>query len=137
MGRDKDKKQVGGTPGKTKKSPKKDPGTPKLSPPSLGETPSAESDSPLDSSTPSPLHSDPSGLPDSLEMQVVVVNGTLYQQKVDDRGKVELIPLPKVVVAASNLGARRTLIEELNQSISSSSTTQNHHLGMLEVKQGK
>ena len=102
MGRDKDKKQEGGTPGKTKKSPKKHPGTPKLSPPSLGETPSAESDS----STPSPHHSDPSGLLDSLEMQLVVINGALYQQKVDDKGKVELIPLPKVMVAALNVGAR-------------------------------
>ena len=106
MGKDKDKKQEGGTPGKTKKLPKKHPGTPKLSLPSLGETPSTESDSPLDSSTPSPHHSDPSGLPDSSEMQVVVVNGALYQQKVDDKGKVELIPLPKVMVAASNVGAR-------------------------------
>ena len=123
MGRDKDKKQEGGTPGKMKKSPKKHPGMPKLSPPSLGETPSTESDSPLDSSTPSPHHSDPSGLPNSSEMQVVVINGTLYQQKVNDKGKVELIPLPKVVVAASNVGARQTLIQELDQSISSSSTT--------------
>ena len=106
MGRDKDKKQEGETPSKTKKSPKKHPGMPKLSPPSLGKTPSAESDSPLDSSTPSPFHFDPSGLPDSLEMQLVVINGALYQQKVDDKGKVELIPLPKVVVAASNVGAR-------------------------------
>ena len=106
MGRDKDKKQVGGTSGKMKKSPKKDPEMPKLSSPSLGKTFSAESDSPLDFSTPSPLHSDPSGLPDSLEMQVVVVNGALYQQKVDDKGKVELIPLSKAVVAALNVDVR-------------------------------
>ena len=47
MGRDKDKKQEGGTPGKTKKSPKKHLGMPKLSPPSFGKTPSTESNSPL------------------------------------------------------------------------------------------
>ena len=45
MGRDKDKKQEGGTSGKMKKSPKKHPGMPKLSPPSFGKTSSAESDS--------------------------------------------------------------------------------------------
>ena len=128
MGRDKDKKQEGEIPSKTKKSPKKHPGMPKLSPPSLGKTPSTESDSPLDSSTPSPLHFDPSGLPNSSEMQLVVINGTLYQQKINDKGKVELIPLPKVVVAASNVSARQTLIQELDQSIFSSSTTQNHCL---------
>ena len=78
MGKDKDKKQEEGTPGKTKKSSKKHLGMPKLSPPSLGKTPSTESDSSLDSSTPSPLHFDPSSLPDSSEMQLVVINGTLY-----------------------------------------------------------
>ena len=78
MGRDKDKKQEGGTPSKTKKSPKKHPGMPKLSFPSLGKTLSTESDSPLDFSTPSPLYFNPSGFPDSSEMQLVVINGTLY-----------------------------------------------------------
>ena len=78
---------------------------------------------PLLTSTPSPYHSDPSGLLNSSEMQVVIINGTLYQQKIDDKGKVELIPLPKVVVAASNVGVRQTLIQEFDQSISSSSTT--------------
>ena len=79
---------------------------PKLSPPSFGETSSAESDFSLDSSTPSFLHSDPSGLLNSSEMQLVVINGILYQQKVNDKGKVELIPLPKVMVTALNVGAR-------------------------------
>ena len=42
MGRDKDKKQEGGTSGKMKKSPKKYSGTLKLSLPSLGETSSVK-----------------------------------------------------------------------------------------------